>query len=95
MNDPSLSEEPRDKPDKTSLPLSREKTPEHKDRIDNLIEKQKQLKEEMKPKPKPDLTYLHNLQSQVAKNNNKLGDLNHRYNILEQKFKAVRKLDIF
>lgn len=60
-----------------------------KDRIDALIERKKTNISNLVEKKKTDPTYITKLQGQFTTANNKLTDLNHRYNLLEQKNKQV------
>ncbi len=78
--------------EKSSPRGSRDPTPDQsfkREYIDTLIERKHQMSQELKPKGKLDHTYLQNLQSQMVKNNSKISDLNHKYNIVEQKYKTV------
>lgn len=60
-----------------------------KDRIDVLIDRKKKNITDLTEKKKTDYTLTNKLQGQITQVNNKLTDLNHRYNLLEQSFKQV------
>lgn len=60
-----------------------------KERIDVLIDRKKKNITDLTEKKKMDYTLLNKLQGQITQMNNKLTDLNHRYNLLEQNYKQV------
>jgi hypothetical protein len=88
MDDPIDPEQPRQTKESFAKGL-RDKTPDEKDRIDTLLDKKKNFNAEIKSKAKPDHTFISSLQGQLTKSNNKMADLNHKYNQLEQKYKIV------
>ena len=62
---------------------------ENIDRIDILLERKKKNITDLTEKKKADPSLVTKLQGQITQSTNKISEINHRYNLLEQKNKQV------
>jgi len=65
------------------------KDKENIDRIDVLLERKKKNITDLTERKKADPAFVNKLQGQITQSTNKISELNHRYNLLEQKNKQV------